>query len=82
MDNTVAEIAGSFEGTPKQQMDALEALTDVNAFSEKWRHLAELHAAPSWLWRALVAKLIADDWTVETADPLNDVFATCDKNQC
>jgi hypothetical protein len=24
-------------------------------------------AAPRWLWRALVAKLVAEDWTVETA---------------
>jgi hypothetical protein len=30
-------------------------------------YLAAIHAAPSWLWGALVAALIADDWTVEQA---------------
>jgi hypothetical protein len=31
------------------------------------RQLAELHAANKWLWPALVARLIAEGWNVETA---------------
>lgn len=30
------------------------------------RNLAEIHAAPKWLWSALVARMVADGWTVET----------------
>lgn len=33
---------------------------------DSWRNLAEIHAAPEWLWAALVARMIADGWTVET----------------
>lgn len=32
---------------------------------DRWRCLAELHAAPSWLWPALAAELVARGWTVE-----------------
>jgi hypothetical protein len=31
------------------------------------RHLAEVHATPEWLWPALVARLIAEGWNVDTA---------------
>ena len=31
-----------------------------------WRNLAEIHAAPQWLWTALVQQMIADSWTVAT----------------
>jgi hypothetical protein len=34
---------------------------------DRARHLAELHAAASWLWPALVARLIAEGWNVDTA---------------
>lgn len=33
---------------------------------DRWRCLAELHAAPSWLWPALAAELVERGWTVET----------------
>jgi hypothetical protein len=26
--------------------------------TERWRHLAEIHAAPRWLWPALVAAMV------------------------
>lgn len=32
---------------------------------DRWRCLAEIHAAPSWLWPALAAELVARGWTVE-----------------
>ena len=25
---------------------------------ENWRNLAEIHAAPNWLWKALVAEML------------------------
>ena len=38
------------------------ALTDLQPC---WRPVAEIHAAPQWLWSALVTKLLAEAWTVE-----------------
>jgi len=35
--------------------------------TESWRHLAEIHPAPRWLWPALVKRLLADGWTVDAA---------------
>lgn len=32
---------------------------------DSWRNLAEIHAAPRWLWAALVEKMIEDEWTVQ-----------------
>jgi ParB-like chromosome segregation protein Spo0J len=40
------------------------ALTPLIPFA---RHLAELHVAPSWLWPALIARLIAEAWNVDAA---------------
>jgi hypothetical protein len=31
------------------------------------RNLAELHAAASWLWPALVCRMLSASWNVETA---------------
>lgn len=35
-------------------------------FLDSWRNLAEIHAAPKWLWSAMVEKMIEDGWTVQT----------------
>jgi hypothetical protein len=35
--------------------------------ARRWQHLAAVHAAPRWLWPALVAGLLEDGWTVEDA---------------
>ena len=35
--------------------------------SRLFSRLVEVHAAPSWLWPALVQKLVTDDMTVEAA---------------
>lgn len=39
---------------------AVVALTThvVADLADRWRHLAEIHAAPRWLWKALVGALI------------------------
>ncbi|NCA71891.1 MAG: DUF5131 family protein [Sphingobacteriia bacterium] len=31
---------------------------------DQWRNLAEIHAAPRWLWSALVAEMTRSTWTV------------------
>jgi hypothetical protein len=33
--------------------------------SERVRHIAEIHAAPGWLWPALVAAMLGKGWNVE-----------------
>lgn len=43
-----------------------ESVTDVGYdIADKFSQLVEIHAAPEWLWSALVSALIAEDWTVE-----------------
>jgi hypothetical protein len=32
---------------------------------DRWRHLAEIHVAPQWLWAPLVKALHEHSWTVE-----------------
>lgn len=36
-----------------------------DSIRDSWRNLAEIHAAPKWLWSALVEKMIEDEWTVQ-----------------
>jgi hypothetical protein len=33
---------------------------------ETWNQLVEIHAAPQWLWPALVEKMTSEAWTVAT----------------
>ena len=42
-----------------------------------WRNLAEIHAAPQWLWTALVQQMIADSWTVATTREKVSAFKDC-----
>lgn len=35
-------------------------------FADRWQQLCVIHAAPGWLRPALVGRLIADEWTVDT----------------
>jgi protein gp37/ParB-like chromosome segregation protein Spo0J len=58
------QIAESYEGTPEQQMLALRDLSATAR--DSWRNLAEIHAAPQWLWPALVEKMTSEAWTVAT----------------
>lgn len=37
----------------------------VGHAQDQWRHLAEIHAAPSWLWPALVSAMLGGGLTVE-----------------
>jgi hypothetical protein len=51
----------------QQAAKVLRACSHVGASEvrDRWRCLAEIHAAPSWLWTALAAELVARSWTVE-----------------
>lgn len=40
----------------------IDGCGDLSPFTT---HLSEIHGAPSWLWPALVARLVAEGWTVE-----------------
>jgi hypothetical protein len=44
-----------------------QVTTDRKPLADKAKQLAELHAAASWLWPTLVARLILERWNVETA---------------
>jgi hypothetical protein len=55
---------GFYHGTPEQQRAAIEMLYATDERS-RWRHLAEIHPAPQWLWLALAQHLLWETWTVE-----------------
>jgi len=64
-----AERTGISKSAVSQRQTAAEVSTYVDkpkGIADYWRHLCEIHAAPKWLWPALVAKLQAESWTVET----------------
>lgn len=47
--------------------EVMQAVAHVcNDLSEHFRTLVEIHAAPSWLWPALVEAMLKDEWTVNT----------------
>jgi hypothetical protein len=52
---------------------------DVSRLRESWRNLAEIHAAPEWLWPALVSQMVGDR-VMPSAKPeaLRDAMANCD----
>ncbi|MBP6252481.1 MAG: hypothetical protein KA387_06985 [Rubrivivax sp.] len=62
--DSVHVYATGFEGTPEQQTEYLGKLVDTA--HDSWRNLAEIHAAPQWLWPALVEKMTGEAWTVAT----------------
>jgi protein gp37 len=62
-----AQQTGVSETTLSHKIKAARVVTDVgnaDGLSDRWCQLDELHAASRWLWPALVARLIAEDWTV------------------
>jgi hypothetical protein len=42
-----------------------------------WGTLAEIHAAPDWLWTALVARMIEGEWTVDTTRQMDFLRLFC-----
>jgi hypothetical protein len=75
----VREYARAVNRDPGQitrERHAAEVLTQVNSggssvpieeIAKCAKQLNELHAAPRWLWRSLVSRLVAEGWTVEQA---------------
>jgi hypothetical protein len=45
-----------------------EAVADIRHrnYTDYWQHLTAIHAAPKWLWPALVKALQTERWTAET----------------
>jgi hypothetical protein len=63
-----AEEVGTSATTVTYQRHAAEVFTYVNSeadMSYRTRQLVEIHAAPRWLWPALVEKMAADEAPVE-----------------
>jgi hypothetical protein len=59
-----AEMVGKKPTPVAMRMQAAkvaQACSDIGAtaLKERWSQLAEIHAAPSWLWPALAAELVA-----------------------
>ena len=57
-----AEMAGKARETLSKKVMGWRVLASVvhvdhNTARENWRNLAEIHAAPEWLWAALVGRL-------------------------
>ena len=60
-------------------MQAAEVFSQANAaadLKDHAKHLAEIHAAPRWLWPALVEKLLAEDLTVNDTKRLVAEYKT------
>jgi hypothetical protein len=64
-----AERAGAVRTTLQDKVKAArvyETVTDIrHEAMNRWQHLSVIHAAPRWLWRALVAAMLGKGWTVE-----------------
>ena len=43
-----------------------ETQVEFSVARDSWRNLAEIHAAPQWLWSALVKAMLEAGWTVAT----------------
>ena len=65
-----AEASGKVRKTLSNKVMAWRVLSVADVGHElvrdSWSQLAEIHAAPQWLWTALVQQMIADSWTVAT----------------
>ena len=57
-----AEKSGKAQTTLHNRVTAFRVLRDshvrIDLIRDNWRNLAEIHAAPNWLWKALVAEML------------------------
>lgn len=63
-----ATAVGLTPGAVTRQRQAAEVFSQLNGTSgleKKTEHLAEIHAAPRWLWPALVDAMLGNGWSVE-----------------
>lgn len=69
---TYAEKVGKAKSSMGDRISAAsvaQACPDIRTsdLAAQWSALAAIHLAPRWLWRALVSRLVAEGWTVDTA---------------
>lgn len=74
-----AANVGRARGSVQNEVYAAEvtdAVRDIahERLAEKVHHLREIHAAPFWLWPAMVAKLVVDGLTVEATRRIVERF--------
>ena len=70
-DGNAATKEGQLRGTAGEVLNFLmEQSADISILldpeNNRTYHLAEIHAAPNWLWTALVKQMIESSWTVQT----------------
>ena len=57
-----AEASGKARETLSKKVMSFRVLSVVHVdhkdAQDNWRNLAEIHAAPNWLWKALVAEML------------------------
>ena len=65
-----AGAAGKVRTTLADKVKAYRvfSVTDIRHedAEDNWSSLTQIHAAPQWLWPALVAKMLEGQWTVAT----------------
>lgn len=63
-----AEAAGKARSTLKDKVHAYRVLSVAHVrhadICDSWRNLAEIHAAPNWLWATLAGEMVKSSWTV------------------
>ena len=64
-----AEASGKVRKTLSDKVLAFRVMSVAHVRHEdvkdSWRNLAEIHAAPNWLWSALVKQMVESGWTVQ-----------------
>ena len=64
-----AEAVGKVRATLNHKVHAWRVFSLTHMGHDQartsWRNLAEIHAAPKWLWAALAERMIEKEWTVE-----------------
>ena len=63
--NAYAASVGRAHKTVHDEVCAARVAADAHARTDDFRTLVAIHAAPRWLWRALVAAMVEGKWTVE-----------------
>ncbi len=62
-----AKVSGKKQTTLFARVAAYRVMADsdigIDDAQKTWSNLAEIHAAPEWLWPALVSQMVGDSWT-------------------
>ena len=76
-----AEASGKVRGTLKDKVLSWRvfcAVGDVpHEVRKSWTNLSEIHAAPNWLWSALVKQMVESGWTVQVTRDKVASFKDC-----